>query len=482
MTSVQSGILLGGKYRLEEPIGKGGMGWVWKAQQIHWGAPVAVKLIEPKPSLGSERLLAQDSDQRMRRFLVEARAAAAIRSPHVVQILDHGIDTDRNWAFIVMELLDGETLEAKLERQGRLSPPETVRIMLQVAKALSRVHEAALVHRDLKPSNIFLVRNDGEDVVKLLDFGIAKAASDGFEQRPITSTGQQLGTPVYMSPEQIRGMPDVDFRTDLWAFGVIAYECLVGARPFSGETLGDLSLKICAEPIPRPSRSAPLPPEFDDWFDRCVNRERQLTFGSAREAAERLELAFERTSTTPSVVRGVQTSSTLPPSAFDSTTIANPTTDEFVSTPSRRAPWRVIAIALTLFAAVSLVVAMRGGFATDAPTVAPSSPVASDVRGSSSVASLPAAPHDLPREPPPPHARVAVLAGEVDLRSPPASSAPRPSSSAGLTPTSAAVTVPSTDAGKRTRLQRRSVSQPHGAAPTAPAPVNSPHDLIEDRY
>lgn len=266
------------------------MGCVWKAQQVEWGAPVAVKLIDVSSS--HEAAARLNGSPLFQRFLTEARAAASIRSPHVVQIIDHGMDQEVGLPFIVMELLEGETLEDRLAREKRLSPQLTAEILTQVARALTRVHEAHIVHRDLKPSNVFLVANDGDVMAKVLDFGIAKTRTDALTA-PTTATGQQMGTPFYMSPEQIRGQRAVDFRADIWAFGVIAFECLTGKRPFSGETLGDLSLRICAEPLPIPSRVANVPVGFDSWFLRCVDRKRQLTFPSAKAAAEALRAALD---------------------------------------------------------------------------------------------------------------------------------------------------------------------------------------------
>jgi eukaryotic-like serine/threonine-protein kinase len=486
VTSVRPGILLGGKYRLDQPIGKGGMGWVWKAEQVQWGAPVAVKLIQPQLSPAPENVSEEELQQHLRRFLVEAKTAAAIRSPHVVQILDHGIDPELNWAYIVMELLDGETLEAKLERHRQLSREETVRIMLQVAKALSRLHEANLVHRDLKPGNIFLVKNDGEDIVKVLDFGIAKADSSGLDERPITSTGQQLGTPVYMSPEQIRGMPDVDFRADLWAFGVIAYECLVGERPFAGETLGDLCLKICAEPIPRPSRMALLPIEFDDWFERSVNRERQYTFTSAREAAERLELALmTRTSERAGYLgegrSGYATNQPIEGSsaAFEATTVAATSTPELLVPIASSNAWssrRWLLLAAVLAAVGGSVMFMRRGesvttsLASDG-NVMPIAAHPSALHSNTVAEAAPATP--LPRS--------------VHLGTPSPSDVSRGALAA---PTKNLRKGAAEDANEKPSVVRttsrpnppRSASSSIGVTPVSAAPTRSLDDLIEDRY
>jgi serine/threonine protein kinase len=277
---VNTGTVLAGKYRLEMLIGRGGMGSVWRAEHLGLNAPVAVKLLDLVDFTGTTEALS--------RFHREARAAAAIRSPHVVQILDHGFDEAIVAPFIVMELMEGESLAQRLARVGRISPNEVARVLTQVARALGRAHEAGIVHRDLKPDNVFLVRNDDEEVAKVLDFGIAKAHAHGLGNDSATRTGAVMGTAYYMSPEQISGTKNLDFRTDLWAFGVMACECLTGVRPFDAETVGGLTLRICIEPIPLPSKFASVPAGFDAWFMRIVNRDPMQRFSSAREAADAL--------------------------------------------------------------------------------------------------------------------------------------------------------------------------------------------------
>jgi eukaryotic-like serine/threonine-protein kinase len=288
MAAIAGGTVLAGKYRLEYPIGSGGMGQVWRAEQVEWRAPVAVKLVDLGQFHGSASANAEHPAALHQRFLKEARSTAAIRSPHVVQILDCGVDPELALPFIVMELLEGETLAQRLKRERHLSPSITAHILTQVARALTRVHSHEMVHRDIKPSNLFLIRDDEQLVCKVLDFGIAKSRSSLSEDTLQTASGEQLGTPFYMSPEQIRGQRQIDFRTDLWAFGVIAFECLTGRRPFEGHNWGDLSLKICAEPIPVPSSVSRVPDGFDAWFRTCVARDRTSTFASEREAAEKL--------------------------------------------------------------------------------------------------------------------------------------------------------------------------------------------------
>jgi len=260
------------------------MGSVWLAEHLTLCSQVAIKLIHVDIASSAEVL---------GRFLREAQAAASLRSPHVVQILDHGVDDGT--PYIAMELLDGESLADRLARVGRLEPAVLSRIMTQIGRAIGRAHEAGIVHRDLKPDNVFLVRNDDDEITKVLDFGIAKstlpgAGSLGAAPSSGTRTGAVLGTPYYMSPEQAEGARSLDHRSDIWAMGVIAFECLLGRRPFDAETLGGLLLAICTRPIPIPSQLASVPAGFDAWFARACNRDLAQRFGSARDAA----LEFKR--------------------------------------------------------------------------------------------------------------------------------------------------------------------------------------------
>ena len=157
---------------------------------------------------------------------------------------------------------------------------------------MTRAHDAGIVHRDLKPDNVFLVRNDDDEITKVLDFGIAKATSPNFEPVTGTRTGAIMGTPHYMSPEQIEGGRAIDFRTDLWSMSVIAYECLTGLLPFDSDSLGGLALQICLKPIPVPSSVAPVPPGFDDWFARGTRRAPAERFQSAREMVDALRVVL----------------------------------------------------------------------------------------------------------------------------------------------------------------------------------------------
>ena len=275
---MEAGTVLASKYRLDSELGRGGMGSVWRALHLGLNAPVAIKLMDPAIMKTPGMLV---------RFHREAQAAAQLRSPHVVQIIDHGVDPETETPFIAMELLEGESLADRLTRLGVLSPIQTSRIVTEVCRALARAHEAGIVHRDLKPANLFLVENGDQELTKVLDFGIAKSQpTEGIDT--MTHSGSILGTPLYMSPEQIRGGRAVDARSDLWSLAVVACECLTGKRPFSADSIGALTLVICTEPVPRPSSLAPVPAGFDLWFERAVMREPSMRFQTAREFAEEL--------------------------------------------------------------------------------------------------------------------------------------------------------------------------------------------------
>ncbi len=296
------------------------MGAVWRAEHLELGTPAAVKLIEAS--------FAQNEDA-LSRFKREAQAAATLRSPHVVQILDYGVD--EGTPYIAMELLDGESLADRLDRRQRLTPAETTTLITHVARAVGKAHEAGIVHRDLKPENIFIVRNDDEEVAKVLDFGIAKSTGQGASATlgPQTQTGAMLGTPYYMSPEQAAGKKDVDHRADLWAMAVIAYECLLGRRPFDEDTLGGLVLSICTGEIPVPSTVGPVPPGFDAWFAR----------GSAREPCWRFQSARDLASSLRDVCEGdEQRSSHVHPVEFMGSTVGTATPGSGVSARTPYAP------------------------------------------------------------------------------------------------------------------------------------------------
>ncbi len=277
------GMLVTPKLRLVRELGAGGMGAVWLADHLALETQVVVKFVSEKLVWSSEAVA---------RFSREATAASQVRSPHVVQILDHGV-MESGIPYIVMELLEGHDLAAHLTPAG-LPPREVVPIVTQLSRALARAHERGIVHRDIKPSNVFLCdMGGGELFVKLLDFGVAKheaATKPGDETR----TGAVLGSPFYMSPEQLMGEKGVDYRSDLWSLGVLAFEALTGQRPFNGETVGALTMQVHAEKLPRPTQKNPmLPAAVDEWFFKACAREPAARFAGAKQLAAALAAALD---------------------------------------------------------------------------------------------------------------------------------------------------------------------------------------------
>jgi serine/threonine-protein kinase len=279
-------LVVADRFRLTRLLGRGGMGSVWLAHHMGLDIPCAVKFIEGE--------FAQLPEAQAR-FEREAKAAAQLRSPHVVQILDHGVW--QGTPYMAMELLEGEDFGKRLARIGRMAPQEVCTIITQVTRALTKAHAAGIVHRDLKPDNIYLVKDDDREIAKVLDFGIAKAATqlDGGN----TKTGAMLGTPYYMSPEQAQGIKAVDHRSDLWSLAIIVFQALTGRLPFESEALGDLLVKIIVAPVPMPSQFAPdLPAALDRWWTKASNRDPSQRYQSAKELSDGLALVFGQSQAT----------------------------------------------------------------------------------------------------------------------------------------------------------------------------------------
>lgn len=278
---LQENTVVADRFRLIRMIGRGGMGSVWQAHDTRLDIACAVKFIE------GELANVAEAHQRFER---EAKAAAALRSPHVVEIKDHGVW--QGTPYIAMELLDGEDLGKLIARSGgKLSPAQVNVVIEQVCRALTKAHQAGIVHRDLKPDNIFIVNDDDRQLVKILDFGVAKSAT-GTIDGSNTKTGAMLGTPYYMSPEQAQGIKSVDARSDLWSLAVIVYQCITGRLPFESEALGDLLVKIIVQPVPVPSQVAVVPPGFDKWWAKAAERNPDARFPTAKEFAASLSLAL----------------------------------------------------------------------------------------------------------------------------------------------------------------------------------------------
>lgn len=262
------------RYRLERLIARGGMGSVWAAVDEKLKRDVAIKLLSPSWTA---------SDDARGRFEREAMAVAKLQTPHVVQIFDYGVESDT--PFIVMEKLKGEDLRTRLHREKTLSLEDTAILLVQVAKALSIAHGAGIVHRDLKPGNVFIVHGE-EELVKVLDFGVAKLFVDDDYAQERTKEGALLGTPQFMSPEQARGHVEIDLRADIWSLGVIVFKALTGRLPFLGKAAGDVIVRICTETAPAPTSINPdLPAEADAFFEKALAQKRDNRFASAKEMA-----------------------------------------------------------------------------------------------------------------------------------------------------------------------------------------------------
>ena len=258
--------VIAGKYRLVRLLGTGGMGTVHEAVNTWTGRRVALKQL--RSTVSSDPSAAQ-------RFMREARSASRIAHPNVVDILDLGQDPGTGALFMVQELLVGATLRQRLAERGALPIDEAVQLLLPALSALAFAHAARLVHRDLKPDNIYLARDaNGREVTKLIDFGLSKQFSD-HSDLSITEHGRQLGTPFYMSPEQLRGH-DLDDRTDVWSIGVVLFEAVSGVRPFRGPNHSDLVVQILKEPLPRLAALMPgAPAAFAALIDRTLDRDRE---------------------------------------------------------------------------------------------------------------------------------------------------------------------------------------------------------------
>ncbi|MBA3820909.1 MAG: serine/threonine protein kinase, partial [Deltaproteobacteria bacterium] len=268
-----------GAYRVLRKIGEGGMGVVYVAEHALLGRRAAIKVLLPE--LSANREIVQ-------RFFNEARAVTQIADPGIVQIFDFGFHIDGS-AFIVLELLEGESMDARLLRIGRFSPIDCLRLMRQICTSLHAAHVKGIVHRDLKPENIFIVGDPavtGGERAKILDFGIAKLSADE-PGKMKTRTGMMMGTPVYMSPEQCRGAGEIDHRSDIYSVACVMMTMLTGAPPFHGEGSGDLiAAHLREQPPLASSRVHGLPPVIDQILQRSLAKSPNDRFGSMMELVE----------------------------------------------------------------------------------------------------------------------------------------------------------------------------------------------------
>jgi len=279
---VHEGEILAGKYRIDRVLGTGGMGVVVAAHHIQLEEKVAIKFLLPEALSNAEAVA---------RFSREARAAIKIKSEHVARVIDVGT-LDTGAPYIVMEYLEGQDLSAWIQQKGAMSVEQAVEFVLQACEAIAEAHGIGIIHRDLKPANLFCIRrSDGLLAIKVLDFGISKVTgmSASGADMGMTKTAAVMGSPLYMSPEQMQSSRDVDATTDIWSLGVILYQILAGDVPFTGDTLPEVCVKIAMQP-PAPIRSLrpDIPPGLEAVILKCLEKDRAKRYRNVAEFAASL--------------------------------------------------------------------------------------------------------------------------------------------------------------------------------------------------
>jgi serine/threonine protein kinase len=277
---VAIGDVLAGKYKVESILGVGGMGIVVAARHIQLEQRVALKFLLPQ---------AMQSPEAVERFQREARSAVRLHSEHVAKVTDVGM-LDSGAPYMVMEFLDGADLSRVVQATGSISIEESVHFVLQACEAIAEAHSLGIIHRDLKPQNLFVTRRvDGRPLIKVLDFGISKTI-DTQSGLSLTRTSSIMGSPLYMSPEQMRSSKNVDVRSDIWALGVILYELLTGRVPFEAEAIPELCLKVVQDPVVPPrSLRAEVPDVLDAIVRKCLEKNPANRFQNVAELASALE-------------------------------------------------------------------------------------------------------------------------------------------------------------------------------------------------
>jgi len=273
------GSIIGGKYLVEDVIGEGGLGVVVRAKHLQLDQPVAIKHLKP---------FAVSHGAVVERFMREARLAAKIKTEHAVKV--HDVDAvESGVPYMVMELLEGRDLD-QLVSQSPLPIDVAIDYVLQACEALAEAHAAGIVHRDLKPANLFLASRPGNSsIVKVLDFGISKLASQDRSDRRVTRIDERVGTPVFMSPEQLQAAPDVDARSDIWSLGVVLFELVTGKLPFDAPDLPQLCVAILTKPpVPLAVLHADAPDELDAVITRCLQKDRSKRYQNIAELAQDL--------------------------------------------------------------------------------------------------------------------------------------------------------------------------------------------------
>ncbi|HEV3193843.1 MAG TPA: protein kinase, partial [Polyangiaceae bacterium] len=288
--TLNTGMLIAGKLRVVREIGVGGMGAVYEVEHELTKHRRALKVLHPS---------AAQTPSVVERFLREASAAGRVGNSHIAETFDAG-KLENGEPYLLMELLDGETLDQQLQRQGAIDPGELADLIYQACEGMQAAHDAGIVHRDLKPENLIVTTRDGAPFVKILDFGISKFDAERTGTLGLTQEGLVMGTPYYMSPEQVRGASLIDARTDVYALGVILYECACGVRPYEAAAIQHLAVLIHeGKPTPLAERRPSLPPAFCSIVHRAMAVDREQRFESARALAAALAPLRRRTLRTP---------------------------------------------------------------------------------------------------------------------------------------------------------------------------------------
>jgi eukaryotic-like serine/threonine-protein kinase len=372
LSPVEGGAVISGKYQLVRLLGRGSMGEVWIAHHRTLGEEVAIKLLAPAYAASE----VESYPTALARFRFEAQVAARLsrKTRHIVRVTDHGEEEGDAPAYLVMELLAGQTLERRLAMYGDMPPDEVLLLVAQIARALEYAHAESVVHRDLKPANIFLARDeDGGVLVKLLDFGIARVTRTQRMPSPFsTGEGIVFGTPGYMSPEQACGSR-LDGRVDLWALATVAYEALTGELPLRGTHTHELLRSLhLGEVVPIHERNPALPAGLAEFFRRAFDPRIANRFASASELASSFAQAIatpgaarERTEPMLSAPRGLR-GDTLPMA------VESPQTPKVLSRSPRRA-WPRLAFGASVVALVTIVATHRNRTPSVGGTAFPSS-------------------------------------------------------------------------------------------------------------
>jgi eukaryotic-like serine/threonine-protein kinase len=452
MTPVQEGEVLAGKYRVERVLGVGGMGVVVAALHIALDERVAIKFLLPE-ALGNPEAVA--------RFAREARAAVKIKSQHVARVSDVGV-LESGAPYMVMEYLQGQDLSQRLRDGGAFAVQEAVDFVLQASEALAEAHALGMVHRDLKPANLFLTRlADGSHCVKVLDFGISKVTSPSSSGQDfgMTKTQAVMGSPLYMSPEQMASSRDVDGRTDIWALGTILYELLTGRVPFLGDTMPQLCAMILQErPPPARGFRPDLPEPLEQAVFRCLEKDRTRRFANVAELAHAL-LPFGSRTASRSVERiskvltaaGISSSQLALPAPSVAPAATQASWDKTGSRTAKSGLWPVL---------LGAGVVIAGGAFAAWRVLKPDTAAQESLAVSSSVAAPPV-PVTTPAPPPEP---VVTPPPVVTPSPPPSAVTPSAPSATAVAPTPARVTRP-------TPRPVAQVKAPTAAKPASPAPA-----------